>query len=62
MGDLPHFERAEIVGASLAGASVTKMATILGASRAIVSKVMSEYTNPWEDNISKQEQWGKNQQ
>jgi hypothetical protein len=33
MGDLPHFERVEIVGARLAGASVTKMATLLGASR-----------------------------
>jgi hypothetical protein len=30
MGDLPDFEREHIVGARLAGASVTKAATLLG--------------------------------
>jgi IS30 family transposase len=45
MGDLPDFERGQIVGARLAGASVTKTATILGVSRATVSKDMSTYTN-----------------
>jgi transposase len=39
------FKRGQIVGAHLAGASVTKIATLLGASRATVSKVMSAYTN-----------------
>jgi predicted transcriptional regulator len=44
-GDLSGFERGQIVGALLADASVTKIATLLGVSRAAVSKVMSAYTN-----------------
>ena len=40
MGDFSDFQRGQIVGACLAGASVTKMATLLGVSRAAVSKVM----------------------
>jgi hypothetical protein len=40
MGDLSDYERGETVGAHLAGASVTKTATALGASIATVSKVM----------------------
>jgi predicted transcriptional regulator len=38
MGDLSDFQRGQIVGARLAGASVTKTATLLGVSRAAVSK------------------------
>jgi NADH:ubiquinone oxidoreductase subunit E len=45
MGDLPDFQRGQIVGAHLAVASVTKTATLLGASRAAVSEVMMAYTN-----------------
>jgi transposase len=45
MGDLSDFERGQIVGVCLAGASVTKTAAIIRASRATVSKVMSAYTN-----------------
>jgi hypothetical protein len=40
MGDLSDFERGQVVGARLAGA-----ATLLGVSRATVSKVMLAYMN-----------------
>jgi predicted transcriptional regulator len=45
MENLFDFERGHIVGARLAGASVTKTASLLGVSRATVSKVMSAHTN-----------------
>ena len=45
MGDSSEFQRGQIVGVHLAGASVSKMATLLGVSRAAVSKVMMTYTN-----------------
>jgi transposase len=40
-----NVERGQSVGARLAGASVIKSATLLDASRATVSEVMSTYTN-----------------
>jgi transposase len=45
MGELYDFERGQMVDARLAGASVTKSATLLGVSRATVSKVLSAHTN-----------------
>jgi transposase len=45
MGDLSDFQRGQIVGAHLAGASVTKMTVLLGASRASVLSVVTAYTN-----------------
>jgi predicted transcriptional regulator len=44
MGNLSEFQIGQIVCARLAGASVTKTATLLGASRAAVSKVTMKYT------------------
>jgi hypothetical protein len=37
MGDFSDFQREQMVGVLLAGASVTKMTTLLGVSRAAVS-------------------------
>jgi len=45
MGDLSDFQRGYSVGAHLAVASVTKTATLLGVSKAAVSKVMTTYTD-----------------
>jgi transposase len=45
MGHLSDFERGQIISVHLAGASVTKTATLLGVSRVTVSKVKSTYTN-----------------
>jgi Mn-dependent DtxR family transcriptional regulator len=45
MGDLSDFERGQIVGAHLDGASVTKTTTLLDVSRATVSKVMLAHMN-----------------
>jgi hypothetical protein len=45
MADLSDFERGQIVGAHLAGASVTKTNRLLGVWTATVSKVMLPYTN-----------------
>jgi hypothetical protein len=45
MGDMPHFERGQIVGARLTEASAIKTSILLGVSGATVSKFMSAYTN-----------------
>jgi hypothetical protein len=55
-GGLSHFERVQIIGARLAGESITKTATLLDVSKATVSKVMLVCRSQ-EDNISKEEQW-----
>jgi len=44
MGDFSDFQRGQIVGVRLTGASITKLATLLGVSRAAISKVMTTYT------------------
>jgi hypothetical protein len=45
MEDLSDFERGQIIGEHLAGASVTKTATLLDISSMTVLKDMSAYTN-----------------
>ena len=42
---MEDFQREQIVGTRLAGASVNKTATLSGTSRATVFKVMAAYTN-----------------
>jgi NADH:ubiquinone oxidoreductase subunit E len=53
MGDLSDLQRGQIIGEYLAGASVTKTATLLGVSRATVSKVTTAYTNYGKTSSSK---------
>ena len=45
MGDLSDFQRGQIVGVGLAGASLRKTATLLGVSKAALSKVMMTYAH-----------------
>jgi hypothetical protein len=45
MGDLSDSEGRQIVGAHVAGVSVTKTVTLLSAEYATVSEVMSAYMN-----------------
>jgi predicted transcriptional regulator len=45
MEHLSDFQTGQIVGARLAGASLTKTAILLGLSRTAVSKFMTVYTN-----------------
>jgi hypothetical protein len=43
VGDLTEFQSGQIVGVRLAGASVTKMATLLCVSKAAIAKVMTRH-------------------
>jgi len=45
MGDFSDFQRGHIVSAHLAGASVTKTATLLGVSKSSSFQGMATYTN-----------------
>ena len=46
MRDLSDFEKGQIVGARMAGASITKTVELLGFSRATISRTMSEFEKP----------------
>jgi hypothetical protein len=59
MGDLSDYERRQIVDVLLAGASVTKSATLIGVSRATVFLGYVSIHESWEDNISEKERWVK---
>jgi hypothetical protein len=56
---LSDFERGQIFGAQLAGASVIKTDTLLGVLRATVCKVMSAYKNHGKTTSVKVERWAK---
>ena len=45
MCDLTEFEKGQIIGARMAGASVTKTAELFGFSSAAISRTMSEFKN-----------------
>jgi hypothetical protein len=60
MGDLSNFERGQVIGEHLAGASVSKTDTLLGVWRVTVSKVMSAYTNHGKTTSAKRDS-GENQ-
>jgi hypothetical protein len=53
------FQRGHIVGAPLAGASVTKMVILLGVSRTAVSKVMIIHKNHGRTSSTKRKEWSK---
>jgi hypothetical protein len=57
MGDLSDSERGQIVAARLAGAFVKILHTLLGASRATVYKVASEYTKHEKGTSAKRNTW-----
>ena len=43
MADPPNFKRGQIVGACMAGASVTKTPKLFGAARSTVTKIMTAF-------------------
>jgi hypothetical protein len=49
MGDMSNLERGQIIGARLAGASLTKITALSDVSRETVSKALSAYTNHGRD-------------
>jgi hypothetical protein len=57
-GNLINFQRGQVIGVCLAGASMTKTAALVGVSRATFSKVMLDYTNHGKATLAKKK-WAK---
>jgi hypothetical protein len=55
VGDLPGFQRGHIVGVHLAGASVTKTATLLGITQSSSFQGYDGIHKSWEDIIGLEE-------
>jgi hypothetical protein len=59
MGDLPDFERGQIVAVRLAGASAIRTATLFWCIRSDSFQGYVGIHKSWEDNFSEEEQWVK---
>lgn len=59
MSELSEFERGQIVGARMVGASVTKVAEVFGVSRSTVSRIYTAYRNSGKTSSAKSQRGRK---
>ena len=59
MADLSNFKRGQIVGALMAGSSVTKIAECFGVAMSTVSKVMTAFEKRRKNLLIKAKLWKK---
>ncbi len=59
MGDLSDFQKRLIMGANLAGASVTLAAQLFGVLRTTVFTIVCTVHKAWQGFISEEEWWAK---
>ena len=59
MADLSNFKRGQIVGARMAGASVTKTTKLLGLAKSTVSKEMIAFEKEGKTSSLEQNSWRK---